>query len=105
MSVIDAVNIDHGNNHEDKHFSEEIGSEVFFIGQKIDDSFHGKWSWSLSRMHSGRYQHYRFVEFERSFELWKDEIVEKFLICIILIFMVMGGNGEQMNIPPLWTFD
>jgi hypothetical protein len=56
-------------------------------------------------MHSGRYQHYRFVEFERSFELWKDEIVEKFLICIILIFMVMGGNGEQMNIPPLWTFD
>ncbi len=56
-------------------------------------------------MHSGRDQHYRFVEFEGSFELWKDEIVEKFLICIILVFMVMGGNREQMNIPALWTFD
>ena len=56
-------------------------------------------------MHSGRNQHYGFVEFEGSFELWKDEIVEKLLVCIILIFMVMWGNGKQMNIPPLWTFD
>lgn len=56
-------------------------------------------------MHSGRDQHYRFIEFERSFELRKDEIVEKLLIWIILVFMVMGGNREQMNIPPLRTFD
>lgn len=42
MSVIDAINIYHGNNHEHKHLSEKVGSEVFFIRQKIDDSFHGK---------------------------------------------------------------
>jgi hypothetical protein len=105
MSVIDAININHGNNHENKHFSEQIGSKIFFVSEEINDTFHGKGSRSLSRMYSGRYKYDRFIELKGSFKLWKDKIVKKLLICIFLILVVMRSNSKQMNVAPLWAFD
>lgn len=104
MTMINTVNVDHGYNHENKHFSQQIGSKIVFVGEEINNSFHRKGSGCLSGMDSGRNQDNRFVEFEGSFVLWEEGIIKNLFELVLFILMIVRGDGEEVDISVFRAF-
>lgn len=40
MTVKNTINVDHWHHHENKHLSQQVCTQVLFIGEKVDDTFH-----------------------------------------------------------------
>ena len=94
MAIINSVNINHGYNQKNKHFSQQVSSEIIFIGEEVDYTLHGKRGRSLSRMYSGRNQNNRLVKPDWPFLFRKEELIKQIFMLIFLILMVIGCDSQ-----------
>ena len=39
--MVYAIDVDHGYDHEDEHFAEEVAAEIGGIDEEVDDALHG----------------------------------------------------------------
>ena len=82
-----------------------MGSGINLASQKVDDSLHGEGSSCFPRMHSSRYENNWLLESKGSGLFREELIIEKLLILVEFVLVVVGGDGEEVNLSFLRTED
>jgi len=90
-----SVDIYHGYNHEDKHSSEELSSEVVFVEEKVYDSFHSVGGGGLPGVHSCCYEHHWLFKLQRPFFIREYIFVKPFFMILFLgVIFISAGDGK-----------
>lgn len=103
VSFENTIHIDHRDNHEHKHLSEKIGSQVFFIRKEFEDTLHCKTRGCLGRMHSCRDQNYRFPESAWSIVFRKQFRIKYNFMCRVCILLIIRSYCQEMDRPAFRT--